>query len=349
MTESERGFLVKVLMAIGAAGAALAVWTLRDVILLLFNAVLVSLFLQALYGPLVRVGLDRRSAFVLVVAALVVVIGFGGAFFGLRIKQQVAEAAQLLPQALSGLEAQLRGSVIGDRIVSSASSMNLQAAIPALLHLPGYALSLTTALAEALLVVVGGLFIAATPRTYLAGLLAMPPSPLRQPLGAYLEDVGALLRKWLVAQFIAMITVGLMTGLGLWLLGVPAAGAVGMFAAAAEFIPIVGPIAAAVPALLLASVQGLGMVGWTLLMVVVIQQVESNLLVPLLHRQIVRLQPLLVLFALLAFQVLFGFLGLVLAVPLTIVLKTALDRYLRRAPAEPAAAQRERASHGKPG
>src|SRR6185437_10851736 len=111
---------------------------------------------------------------------------------------------------------------------------------------------------------------------------------------------------------------------------IPAAAALGLFAAAAEFVPIAGPIASAIPALLLASLHGLDKVGWTLLLFVVVQQFESNLLIPLLHRRIVSLRPLLVLFSLMAFEVLFGFLGILLANPLTIVIKTAVERFYIR-------------------
>jgi predicted PurR-regulated permease PerM len=329
MTAAERAFLIKVLIVFGAAGAVLLIWTLRYVILLLFNAVLVALFLQALCTPLTRLGLDRRLALALVVLVLVLAVGLGGAFFGLRIQQQVTEAMQLLPQAINTLKSRLQGSVIGAQIVSSVARMNLQTALPALLHLPGYALTITEALADAALVMVGGLFIAAHPDNYRSGLLTLTPGRLGVQLGDFLTEVGPMLRKWLVAQLIAMIAVGLLIGFGLWLIGVPAAGAAGLFATAAEFIPIAGPIASAIPALLLASAHGLDKVGWTLLLIVLVQQLESNLLVPLLHRRIVRLSPLLVVFALLAFEVLFGFLGLVLAVPLTIVLKTALERFRR--------------------
>jgi predicted PurR-regulated permease PerM len=161
--------------------------------------------------------------------------------------------------------------------------------------------------------------------------MALTPDDWRGRLGPFLDDTGSLLRRWLIAQLVAMITVGLLTGAGLAVIGVPAAGALGVFAAAAEFVPIAGPIVSAIPALLLASLHGLDKVGWTLLLFVVVQQFESTLLIPLLHRRIVSLRPLLVLFSLMAFQVLFGFLGILLAIPLTIVVKAAIERFYVRA------------------
>ncbi|HEY4032233.1 MAG TPA: AI-2E family transporter [Caulobacteraceae bacterium] len=329
MTDADHAFLRKVIILAAVAATVLVLWTLRYVLLLLFNAVLVALFLQALYAPLARLGLDRRAGLAIVVLALAVAVGLGGAFFGWKIEQQAAEAIQLLPQALADLQQNLQSTDLGSKIVSGASSFNLslQSALPALMHLPGYAVSTAQVVADVLIVVFGGLFIAATPHGYFRGAVALTPASWRGRLGPFLDDTGSLLRRWLIAQLIAMVTVGLLTGLGLAVIGVPAAGALGLFAAAAEFVPIAGPIAAAIPALLLASLHGLGKTGWTLLLFVVVQQFESNLLIPLLQRRIVHLRPLLVLFSLMAFEVLFGFLGILLAIPLTIVAKTALERF----------------------
>lgn len=332
---AERAFLRKVVIVAAVAAAGLLLWTLRYVVLLLFNALLVALFLQTLYSPLVRRGLDRRAALALVVLALVIAVGVGGAFFGWKIEQQAAEAVGLLPQALAGLQQTLRSTPLGSHIVSSAASFKLQSALPALMHLPSYAMSSIQAVADILIVVFGGLFVAAHPASYRNGFLALAPPAWSKRLGPYLDETGEVLRRWLIAQLIAMVTVGLLLGAGLALIGIPAAGALGLFAAAAEFIPIAGPIASAVPALLLASLHGLDKVGWTLALFVVVQQFESNLLIPLLHRRIVSLRPLVVLFALMGFEVVFGFLGILLAIPLTIVLKTALERFYLRA--EPAA------------
>ena len=327
LTGPDCAFLRKVVIVAAVVAAALLLWALRYVVLLLFNAVLTALFLQALYAPLERLGLDRRAALALVVLTLALVVGVGGAFFGWRIEQQAAEAIRLLPKALADLQQDLRATAFGNRIVSGASNLNLETALPALMHLPGYAVSVTQAVADILIVVFGGLFIAAHPAGHLRGFVALTPAGWRSRLGPFLDDAGNLLRRWLIAQLIAMITVGLLTGAGLAALGVPAAGALGLFAAAAEFVPIAGPIVSAIPALLLASLHGLDKVGWTLLLFVVVQQFESNLLIPLLHRRIVSLRPLLVLFSLMAFQVLFGFLGILLAIPLTIVVKAATDRF----------------------
>jgi predicted PurR-regulated permease PerM len=131
-----------------------------------------------------------------------------------------------------------------------------------------------------------------------------------RPIGPALEDMLAetakVLRAWLRGQFIAMITVGLITWVGLLLLGVPLALGLAFLAFLLEFIPVLGPIVAAVPAILvgLSVSPMLGL--WVMLLYIGIQQVESYLLLPLVQRWALHLPPALSLIGIVVFGVLFG-------------------------------------------
>jgi predicted PurR-regulated permease PerM len=93
-----------------------------------------------------------------------------------------------------------------------------------------------------------------------------------------------------------------------------------VIAAFAEFVPYVGPIMAAIPALLLALGEGNEAMLWVVLLFVGIQQVESYAITPIIQHRAVDLPPVLTLFALVAFGVLFGPTGVVLGTPLTVAL-----------------------------
>ena len=109
-----------------------------------------------------------------------------------------------------------------------------------------------------------------------------------------------------------------------------AAFALGFIAGIAEFVPIIGPILAAIPALLIASTQDLQTVLLALAVLVVVQQVESNLIMPLIADRMVSIAPAVGLFAVVAMGVLFGPLGLLLGFPLAIVFDVAVRRlYVR--------------------
>ena len=128
-----------------------------------------------------------------------------------------------------------------------------------------------------------------------------------------------------------MIIVGILIGVGLALVGVPSALALGLIAGVTEFIPIVGPVIGAVPALLLASTEGWHTVAWTLAVFVVVQQIESNLIMPLEAGRAVAVPPAVGLFAVVAIGVLFGPLGLLLGYPLAVVTDVAVRKLYVRA------------------
>jgi predicted PurR-regulated permease PerM len=133
-----------------------------------------------------------------------------------------------------------------------------------------------------------------------------------------------------------MLLVGVSVGIGLWLVGVPSAFALGFIAGLAEFVPILGPVLAAIPALLIASTQDWQTVLAALLVLVIVQQAESNLITPLIANRMMAIAPAVGLFAVVAMGVLFGPLGLLLGFPLAVVFDVAVRRlYVRDALGEP--------------
>jgi len=183
----------------------------------------------------------------------------------------------------------------------------------------GAARSMIGIIADAVILVFGGIYLAVQPAIYRKGLLLLVPQAAQEEVGETLDLVGEALRRWLLGQLISMTVVGVMTTIGLWILGVPSPLALGLFAGLAEFIPLVGPILGAIPALLAALSQDFNIVLWTIGLFLVVQQLESNLLMPIVQRWVVSLPPALTLFAVTAMGLVFGPLGLFFAAPLTVV------------------------------
>ncbi|MDN4634228.1 AI-2E family transporter [Sphingomonas sp. PsM26] len=119
---------------------------------------------------------------------------------------------------------------------------------------------------------------------------------------------------------------GVGTGLGLWLVGVPAAWAIGLVAGLAEFVPYAGIILAGVPAVVLAFGQGTSTGLWTIGVLLIVQQLQGNLVMPLLHNRMVDLPPAITIFGIIAAGILFGVAGVLLATPLTIVVLVLVRR-----------------------
>ncbi|MGQ0547871.1 MAG: AI-2E family transporter [Betaproteobacteria bacterium] len=125
-----------------------------------------------------------------------------------------------------------------------------------------------------------------------------------------------MLQRWLVGQVVLMAIVGTLTWIGLQLLGVPFALPLALFAGFAEFVPYIGPIVAAVPAVLVAFAEGPELALWTAGLYIAIQSVESYLLTPLVQHRAVYLPPALLLFSQVILGVTAGPLGVIVATPL---------------------------------
>jgi predicted PurR-regulated permease PerM len=190
---------------------------------------------------------------------------------------------------------------------------------------PGLVYSLTGVLgttlgvlSEVALVVVSGIYLASQPGLYRDGLLQLVPVPHLDRAQRILGAAGHALRLWLLGQAIAMAMIGILTGIGVWLLGLPSPLAFGVIAGATEFIPILGPILGAIPAVLIAFSISPMTALYVVLFYIGLQQVESNLLMPLIQERVVALPPVLMLFATVVAGLLFGLLGILFATPLAV-------------------------------
>jgi predicted PurR-regulated permease PerM len=170
------------------------------------------------------------------------------------------------------------------------------------------------------IVIFTGLYLAAYPQPYIRGILRMFPLSRRHRIGEVLYASGYTLRWWLYGQLLAMAVVGVTMGVGLAIIGVPLAFALGVVAGLFEFIPTIGPMLGLLPALLLALTSGGTMALWVLGLYSVVQTFEAYLLTPLVQQRVVHLPPVVTIIAQVFFAWTFGPLGLLIAVPLVAVI-----------------------------
>ena len=170
-----------------------------------------------------------------------------------------------------------------------------------------------------------GCFFAWDPSTYRAGALSVLPKDKRHRVGEVLIEMGHTLRMWLLGQLVSMTIVGVLTTILLMLVGMPFALLLGLQAGLLAFIPTLGPLIAAVPILLAGATEGFNMVLWGIGVYLLVQGVESNLVMPLVQKRAVELAPAFTLSSQLLFGALFGFAGLALAVPLMAMAKVAVE------------------------
>jgi predicted PurR-regulated permease PerM len=123
-----------------------------------------------------------------------------------------------------------------------------------------------------------------------------------------------------VAQLFLALVIGTVVSVGLWLIGVPYSLVLGLLAGVFEVLPVIGPISAAVPAVVVGLSQSLVMGLGVLLFYVAIQQLENQVLIPVVMRKVTGLNPLVTILAVLLGVRLGGVIGVILAVPTAVVL-----------------------------
>lgn len=190
------------------------------------------------------------------------------------------------------------------------------------------------ALASLLMIVVIGIFIAVDPRLYERGIAWMLPLSSRDGFYEATSKMGFTLRRLMFGRLIGM----LVEGIGTWLLllagGVPMAALLGLLTGLLAFIPNIGAIVSGILMILAGFSVGTDQGIWTIIVYLVVQNVDGYLIVPYVARRTVDLAPALVLGAQLLFGALFGILGLFLADPIVGMIKVALEQRSRKGQAE---------------
>jgi predicted PurR-regulated permease PerM len=245
--------------------------------------------------------------------------------FGAQIGGQIETLRNTLPDAWRELEKRIGNFGFGDQFERLMANITTPGG-SSLSSFGRTLLSIGSGIADLVIVIFAGIYLAAQPNFYRAGAIKLVPPRRRKVAAEAMLESERALRLWLKGQAIAMLVVGVLTGAGLWLIGMPSALVLGLIAGLLEFIPFAGPIIAAIPAVMLALVIGPEMVIWVALLYLAIQQLEGTLLAPMIQQYAVDLPGVVLLFSLIGFGILFGTLGVILAAPLAVVTLVLVKR-----------------------
>ena len=339
-----------------AAALVLGLWLFLRLLWLTYP-LLFTAFLGILFGLVVARGADVLQRFRIPrgLGAAGIVLGFLGLLVGLgfwtgpTLRDQLMELRTAVPQSIDKIEAWLgrhQDGLIGQMLPMepgaaaekppadtgtqpSGQISNLPDTLSGQLgaitrYLFSFLSSTVAVITGILLILFISIYIGSAPDLYRRGLLHLIPHRARPRSEEVLDAVGLTLRRWLRAQLIAMAVIGLVTTLGLWALDVKAALALGIIAGLFEFIPLVGPWLSAVPAVAMAFLDSPQKALFVVLLYVGIQFVENHLLIPIIMQEGVDLPPVLTLLGLALMGVVFGFLGMLVAVPLLAAVMTAI-------------------------
>jgi predicted PurR-regulated permease PerM len=322
------------LIVIGLWALANLLWLARDVLFITFFALLIASFLSIFVEPLHERGISRAlSAPILMILITALMVGF----FMLAwptLREQFSVIQQQLPPAVDGVQDWFEEQIssISGTLGESGAAVEEQLRTRVTSEMGGLiggAMPLLNTAVGAVtgffLVLFAGLFIAISPRTYMRGLIVLLPRSSRRRAGEVLPKAGVAMVQWMKGTALAMLFVGSVATAGLWLIGVPAALALGIIAGLLEFIPYMGPALSFIPAIVVSFAISPKMALWVILLYAVVQSLESSVVTPLLMKQMVKLPPALTLLFQTMMAALFGFLGLLLAVPILATSKILVE------------------------
>ena len=310
------------------AFALLVVVFAFDLALLLFAAVLVAVVLHGLASRLAL--WTRLPRGVCLVLLLALIVGGIAALFVTVLPQLLAEVSQLrvrLPEAVAKLQEVINRLGWLETAYDMLPKGELSLSRPGIAGRVSSALGSTVgAVINLVIVLLVGVYLAADPCPYVNGAVRLFPLKHRERTREVFVAVGEMLFQWLRGQLLSMTVVGLTVTAGLWLLGVPLAGTLGLIAGLFEFVPNIGPILSGVPAALLAITVSPTHVVYVIALYVAVQTLESYFLTPMVMKRAIALPPALTIIAQLIGTLTAGWLGLLLATPLVAAIVTVVQK-----------------------
>ena len=258
------------LIVIGTIGLALALWQVSSVLLLSFGAVLFAIVLRAAARPITHhSGLSDGPAVGIVVFLILCLFLGMAALFGSTISSQFFDLSTRISSSRRRVARTLGVKDLSQKIMDQLGSSSFSI----FKDITNIALSVFNAAANALVLVIAGVFIALKPSLYRRGLLLLFPRTNRTRMDRTFGHIGGALENWLLGQLVSMTLVGVLTGIALSIIGLPSTFALALIAGLTEFIPLLGPILGGIAAVLVASAEGCSQVLWTLAAILAVQQI----------------------------------------------------------------------------
>jgi len=321
-------FVKRVLITVAIVAAfVLLIWAFAyviDVVLLLFGAILLAIFLHGLANILRRYfHISEGYSVLLVAGTLAAVIAFSVWLLAPSVVEQVQNLRAELPQSAQKVSQYLSnygwGKFILEQMPSQAEAIEKVSNSNILSRVGSYFSTTLGAITNIALMLLLSVYLASEPKNYIRGFTKIFPLDNRKRAREILYEIGETLSWWLIGKGASMLFIGVLTWIGLSIIGVPLALTLGLIAGLFSFVPNFGPILSAVPAILLAFVDSPTSALYVLILFVLVQLIESNVVTPLIERRTVELPPVLTIAAQLALTILVGAVGLILATPILAV------------------------------
>jgi predicted PurR-regulated permease PerM len=292
-----------------------------EVLLVVFAGVLLAVFLRGLSDWVsAHTPLSEKWALGAIVLGIIALFGVGSWLLAPSVAEQFDQLIEQVPQSAGQVEERIRQYRWGRFLLERAPNVDVQELAPSggdvVSQLSGVFSTALGGLVNFLIILFVGLYLAIDPTTYTNGLVRLVSIPRRPRARQVLQVLGYTLQRWLIGRMFLMMIIGALITLGLWLLGIPLALTLGIIAALLTFIPNIGPVISAIPAVLLGLSSGPLTALYVVLLYLVVQTIESYVFAPLVEQRTVLLPPVLVITSQVILGISLGVLGLLLATPL---------------------------------
>lgn len=302
-------------------------WQIRQLLLLIFAAIVVANALNHLANWFQSKNLKRGYAIALSVSLLILVLGLFGWLIIPPFIPQFQELLTLLPQGINRLIIWLKSlaSQVDPQLIHALPNLQqlTQQLQPVISQIAGQGLSIfysTLGLPLSLLLLLAlSLMLLADPQSYRQGFIRLFPAFYRSRIDQVLSLCEESMENWLVGSLLTMGIIAICSFIGLFLLGIPVPLAQALLAGLLAFIPYIGPLLAVIPPMAIALLESPWKSLAVLILYLIIQQLEIQIITPKIMGKSTHVLPGITLLAQLFFANLFGFLGLFLAYPLSVV------------------------------
>lgn len=314
----QRKVWITILISAFVAILLLIIYAAFSVLLLVLAGSLIAVFFRAV-STKIENKTNWKSWICVAISIITTLLVFVGLFWliGAKVQEQVIELNETLPKTINDAKAWLNKSEFGEKILSGAFSE------PSMKKTQQFASdffqSTFGVLGDLYVVLFIGIFFTISPQIYIKGFVQLIPVKGQKKAQQILDKLGEQLRKWLKGTLFSMLTVFVLTAIGLAILGMPLWLVLALLAGLLSFIPNFGPLLAIIPAVLLAFSESPKMALLVASLYILIQFVESNFITTAIQKKLTNLPPALILIAQLFMGVLTGAWGLVLAMPITLI------------------------------
>lgn len=330
-----------IFMAVAVVLILLSFYYLVHVWLIVFASILMAVWLLSLVEYLTLIPwvgqylkkLPHGILLTMVLMGLVGILSTLVALFGHELALQLENLKLLVPQAFEYMNQYLNqylqtypavyewlaGLEWARELKDNPQQFLTRFSDGAMAYLPTYLGGMVSGMGTLVVIGIIGLFLAISPSVYRRSFVAMVPKDSRDKAEYLLDRSYRSMQQWLLGQLVVMAFVGIATGIALWLMGIPFALALGFIAFLLDFVPVLGPWLSAVPILLLTLIVSPKMLLWVALMIVVVQQLESYVISPIVQNRMVDLPPVALLLSQVIMGSITGILGIALATPLMVM------------------------------